>query len=68
MATATNHSNAVAVSGCFNVSVNQRIESGAAMRFNERERQLIERMRRYASVALWEKFEVDLDEQERKFK
>ena len=57
-ATASNHSNAVAINGCFNVSVNQRIESGAAMQFNERERQLIERMRRYASAALWEKFEA----------
>jgi len=49
------------------VSVNQKIEPGAAMRFNERERQLIERMRRYASAALWEKFEAELDEQGRKF-
>jgi len=67
-ATATNHSNAVAANGCFNVSVNQGVEPNATMQFSERERRLIERMRRYASAALWEKFEADLDEQEWKFK
>jgi hypothetical protein len=69
-ATASNHSNAVAADGCFNVSIsqgNQGIESSAVMQLSERERRLIERMRRYASVALWEKFEAEIDEQERKF-
>ena len=67
-ATATHHSNAVAAEGCFNVSVNQRVEPSAIIQLSERERWLIERMRRYASVALWERFEAELDEQERKFK
>lgn len=64
-ATADRRGQAVVADGCFNVHVNQG-DGGNKIEVSERERKLIDGLRRYASEAMWQHIEAMVaDEAER---